>query len=222
MPYSRFLSAAMLLAALTCTGRNGSIAGTTTETNTGTTASVAGRIERSDGTLVCNAIVILHDEQNDSVTALAKAAPRILTETTRSRADGYFRFDSVDTGGYLIEVNDHDTMGVLLPATVLPGDTLVEANGIVARCGSIVGQVDTADFSRPETVSITLPEIGRTAKVGRDGAFSISDLPAWNYLLRGYIDTSMISLTTDTGSVPVKPGNATSVEIRSKNGKPVN
>lgn len=214
------LTAAVLF--LACTRAGLDISGTTTETNTSTSAALQGYISRSDGTPVFNADVILHDQQQDTVTTPGNSQASIHSARTKSNSNGFFRFDSLAIGDYVIESNDHDTLGFLLGASVKPGDTLIEADGIVEPLGSIEGSVDTADFLHPGNVTIRLPQIERVVRANNAGSFVLDKLPAWNYVLRGSVDDTLISLVTDTIPIPVTPGTVTHVNIRSKKGKILN
>jgi hypothetical protein len=204
---------------LACSRSGLYITGTTTETNTSTVAAMLGHISYGDGTPVSNADIILHNQQNVTATALGKIQASVRSGRTKSDSDGFFRFNSVDTGQYLIEANDRDIMGVLLKTEVRPGDTLVEVNGTVGDFGSIEGKVDTADFKHPGNVTIRLPEIERMVRANNDGSFVFDSLPVWDYVLRGSIGDTLLSLVTDTLTIPVSPDTVTHVNVRSKKGK---
>jgi hypothetical protein len=195
---------------LSCSCSNNNIAGVGSETDTGCT--VAGLIQYSDSTAVVHAGVILHDQRLIKKITLNKMAAvpvLIRSGSTITNINGFFRFDSVDTGGYLVEVNDHDTLGAILPATVKPKDTLVQVNGTLKRYGIIIGKVDTAGIGKNKNVSILLPEIGRIITVDSAGNFIIKNLPVWNYQMRLAIQDTVIRLPLDSVLIPVKPADTT-------------
>ena len=198
--------------ALFCSRGGKDIAGTTTETQTGTQAAIEGLIVYGDSiTPVYDAAVILHDQSMVSIITLGKRTAVIRSGNTTTNINGFFRFDSVDTGRFLIEVNDHDTLGGLFKAQVKPKDTLVEVNGVLNRLGCILGRVDTSLSSQGASISVYLPEIGREVPVDSGGYFTVSDVPAWNYQLRFVVNGSIVRLPADTIPVPVTAGDTTQV-----------
>ena len=195
---------------LSCSCSNNGIAGTGSETDTGCT--VAGLVQYSDSTAVVHAGVILHDQRLIKKITLNKTATALVlirSGSTFTNINGFFRFDSVDTGGYLVEINDHDTLGAILPATVKPKDTLVQVNGTLKRCGLIIGKVDTTGIGKNKNVSIFLPEIDRIIAVDSAGNFIINNLPVWNYQLRLAVQDTIVRLPLDTVSIPVKTADTT-------------
>lgn len=192
---------------------NNNLAGTTSETDTGCT--VAGLIVYSDSTPTVNSDVTLHDQQLIKRIVLSKhaAAPILIRSGhTRTNINGFFQFDSVDTGGYLIEINDHDTLGAIIPATVKPIDTFIQVKGTLKRFGTIIGRVDTAGFGINRNPMIYLPEIGRTIAIDSNGYFIISNLPVWDYQLRYAIQDTVVRLPLDTIPIPVKPADTTVIQ----------
>jgi hypothetical protein len=195
---------------LSCSCSNNNIAGVGSETDTGCT--VAGLIQYSDSSAVVHAGVTLHDQRLIKKITLGKmaAAPVLIRSgSTFTNINGFFSFDSVDTGGYLVEVNDHDSLGAVLPATVKPKDTLVQVNGTLKRFGIIIGKVDTAGIGKNKNVSIFLPEIGRIITVDSAGNFIIKNLPVWNYQMRLAIQDTVVRLPLDSVLIPVKPADTT-------------
>jgi hypothetical protein len=211
--YPIFLLIALFLA---CTASGPDIAGTTTETNT--SAAIQGHINRQDGTPVSNAQIMLHYQQ--TVTAsLGKILTPIREGTAQSNGDGFFRFDSVYAGNYLLEVLAPDSSGVMLKVKVGSGDTLIDVTGMAEQLGAIVGEADTSDIPHPESLTIRLLEIGRTVNLNRDGSFAIRDLPVWNYQLRASAGDTLVGLVTDSTFISVIAGGVTHVNIRAKKGK---
>jgi hypothetical protein len=128
---------------------------------------------------------------------------------TNTNINGFFRFNSVDTGGYLVEINDHDTLGAVLPTQINRGDTLKDVNGTLNKLGIIIGRVDTTGIGRNQNRSIYLPELGRIISVDSTGNFIIPNLPAWNYQIRLSIQDTIVRLPLDSVRVPVKPADTT-------------
>jgi hypothetical protein len=194
---------------LSCSCSN-NVAGTGSETDTG--CAVAGLMQYSDSLPVVHADVILHDQRLIKRITLNKklaGASLIRSGSTLTNINGFFRFDSVDTGGYLVEINDHDTLGAVLPTQINRGDTLKEVNGILQKYGIIIGKIDTTGIGKTKTVSIYLPELGRTISVDSAGNFVIKNLPAWNYQMRLAIQDTVVRLPLDSIPIPVKPADTT-------------
>jgi hypothetical protein len=195
---------------LSCSNNN--VAGTGSETDTG--CAVAGLIQYADRSYVAGADVILHDQRLIKRITLGKrlaSSALIRSGSTKTNINGFFRIDSVDTGGYLVEINDHDTLGAVLPAKVNKGDTLVTVNGTLTHCGTIIGRVDTSEYHGSKTAQIYLPELGRTITIDSLGYFTINNLPAWNYYLRLAVGDSIVLLPSDTLRVPVTEKDTTRV-----------
>jgi hypothetical protein len=196
---------------LSCSCSN-NIAGTGSETDTG--CAIAGLIQFSDSIPVSGADVILHDQSQLTKITLPKRLAKIAlirSGNTKTNINGFFRIDSVDTGRYLVEINDHDTLGAVLPTKINPGDTLKQVNGILQKFGTIIGKVDTSGIGKNNTASIYLPEIGRTVTIDSAGNFIISNLPAWSYQLRFAIQDSIVRLPLDSILIPVKPADTTTI-----------
>jgi hypothetical protein len=204
-----FLS--FLLFFLSCSCSN-NVAGTGSETDTG--CAVAGLIQYSDSLPVVHADVILHDQRFIKRITLSKrlaGTSLIRSGSTLTNINGFFRFDSVDTGGYLVEINDHDTLGAVLPTQINLGDTLKEVNGILHKFGTIIGKIDTTGIGKNKSVAIYLPEIGQTVSVDSAGNFIVKNLPAWNYQIRLVIQDTVVRLPVDTIPIPVKPADTTRI-----------
>jgi hypothetical protein len=194
---------------LFCSKGGHDLAGTTTETDSGTKAAIEGLIIYSDSSPVHGADVILHDQSLINIIMLGKKMAGIRSGSSVTNINGFFRFDSVDTGHFLVEVNDHDTLGALLKAQVRPQDTLVEANGVLRRMGSIQGRVDTSKIKGAGLDSVYLPEIGLKVAIDSAGYFTINNLPVWNYQVRVSIGDSIVHLPADTALITVVQGDTT-------------
>jgi len=196
---------------LSCSGWGhvNQVSGTLSETDTG--CALEGYVVYANGISASKAKVLLHDMQSVSVITLAKKKALTRSGITQTNINGFFSFDSVDTGKYIVEVNDHDTSGALLSVQIKHKDTLVTVNALLRIFGCIIGKIDTSkDFITPNTV-IYLPELNRIIKIDSSGTFIIPSLPEWNYQLRIAIRDSLIRLPSDTITIPVKPGDTTRV-----------
>jgi hypothetical protein len=194
---------------LLCSKGNKDIVGTTTETTTG--CAIEGLIVYNDSSSVKGADVVLHDQRLVKIISLAKRTTLIRSGKTKTNVNGFFRIDSVDTGGYLVEVNDHDTLGALLKAQIKGKDTLVQANGVLKRTGCIMGRVDTSKIKGTNGFSIYLPEINIKVSIDSAGNFTIKNIPNWNYVIRVSVKDSIINLPSDSIKVPVIPGDTTKI-----------
>lgn len=198
--------------ALSCLSLNNNLAGSASETDTG--CIVTGSVRFSNNTPAVHSGVILHDQRLIKRLTLSKqtVAP-VLIRSGYSYTDinGFYHFDSVDTGGYLIEIDDHDTLGAILPVIVPPKDTLILVNGILKRCGLIIGKVDTTGIGKNKNIAILLPEIGRIINVDSTGMFIIRNLPEWNYQMRLAVQDTIVRLPRDSVLIPVKSADTTKV-----------
>jgi hypothetical protein len=186
------------------------LSGTSNETQTGKPAALVGLIVYSDSARVNGADVILHDQNavKKIVLPLGKRSILIRSGQTKTNINGFFRFDSVDTGRYYVEVNDHDTLGALLEATVHDTDTLVQVNGVLKRTGTIQGNLDTGLTGKTDTTYVYVIEIQKLVVVDSTGKFEINNLPPYNnYTLRVLHDTVVVQSRLDTMSVQVTAGD---------------
>lgn len=217
----RILWATLLLFLLHCS-KSGDIAGTSTETQTGRpVAAIVGLIayDTSFTRLVNGADVDLHDQRLVKIITLGKSLALIRSGHTTTNINGFFRFDSVDTGKYLVEVNDHDTLGAILTVTVHPSDTLVVAKGTLHKYGTIVGKIDSSKWKELVSAGILIPELNRRANIDSLGNFHFSNLPEWDYHLLLTSRDSILTLISDTTKVPVVTGDTTRViSLGSKTG----
>jgi PKD repeat protein len=208
----RILLAISLFAVMFCSGGD-KLAGTSNETQTGKPAAMVGLIVYSDSAPVNGANVILHDQNavKEIVMPLGKRAALIQSGQTKTNINGFFRFDSVDTGKYFVEVNDHDTLGALLQATVHEYDTLVQVNGVLKRTGSVEGQIDTSLVSKNGRTYVYVVELQEQVAVDSTGAFAIKNLPPYSYTLVVLHDTVVVKSPLDTAKVTVQGGDTTHV-----------
>jgi len=186
-------------------GRN--IAGTTTETTSG--CVITGVIIDGDSSRINDAVVVLHDQRPEKQGTSAVKTALIRSGSTRTGDDGYFRFDSVDTGGYLLEVIGRDTLGTLLKASIEKGDSLVQLNGLLLQTGTIIGKVDTQTVKSFSSVEVSLPQIDKSIPVDSAGRFMFTGIPGWKYLVTLSNGDSVLDLPEGSDSIPVSPGDTT-------------
>jgi hypothetical protein len=206
-----FLLLLPILSLLLCSGNN-KIAGTSNETQTGKpTAAIQGLIVYSNNVPVNGAEVVLHDQNTIKkiVMPLKKQTAHIRGGQTQTNINGFFRFDSVDTGKYFVDINDHDSLGVLVETEVNPSDTLVTVNAILKRLGSIEGKIDTSLVNKNGNTFVYITEIQRQVQVDSNGTFEIQNVPAYNYSLQVMHDTVVIKSQFDTVKASVVGGDTT-------------
>jgi hypothetical protein len=190
---------------LTCVA-NTQNAGTISETDTA--CVIDGWVKYSDGKNVSNAEVVLHLQK--TITSLNKThAQTTLPEKTDSI--GFFKFDSIGKGNYLIEINDSNFHGALVPLIVKPFDTLISVKAVVTQFGCIIGKIDTAIISFKGATVLYVPELNRTVHIDSSGNFVIPKLPEWNYQLLVVVKDSIIRLPTDSLHFSVLAGDTTRI-----------
>jgi hypothetical protein len=191
-----------------CTGLT-PVSGTGSETDTG--CVIVGLIKNADSLPVSGADIILHDQRIVSIAALSKtknANSLICHATTKTDSNGFFRIDSVAAGNFLIEINDHDSSGGILPVQIIPKDTLKSANGALLHFGTIVGHLDTLVDNSGNT-KVIIPELNRAVTIDSLGSFILPAMPVWNYHVRVTRNDSGIVLPTDTAVIPVSEKDTT-------------
>lgn len=208
MKTSRY--AAFVAIILSCSFPTTKTAGTISETDTG--CVIEGIVQYSNNRPVSNAIVTLHDQRVLKIITLAKQKALIHSGKTQTTINGFFQIDSVDTGKYLVEINDHDTLGALVAAQVLPKDSIVEVDAILGRLGAIIGKIDTSKINVIKNAVMYLPEINRRIAFDSSGSFVIKNLPAFNYHIRFASGDSAKTMLSDSIQIPVSSGDTTRVE----------
>jgi hypothetical protein len=187
------------------------------ETDTG--CVIEGFVQYSDKAPVSHASITLHDQRIVKIITLAKQKALIRSGKTVTNINGFFQIDSVDTGKYLVEINDHDSLGALVPAKIASTDTAVQVNALLYRLGTIIGKIDTSAISILKNTVMYLPEINRKVFIDSLGYFIITNLPAYNYHMRFASGDSVISLPSDSIQIPVSTGDTTRVQsLGSKTG----
>jgi hypothetical protein len=181
------LSTGFLLLMLYCspslTDGNGSGVGS------GKTAGIVnGMFYKPDGiTPACGAVVEVRSRNITAVIATdginETGSPHYRTVTNNN---GYFAFDTIDSGLYVIEGNDNQGNMVLLDSIRIttPAETLTLSSAILEPAGAIRGMVSLNDDSNPLQVFVLAFGIDRFSQVKADGSFLFSGLAAGVYKLK--------------------------------------
>jgi hypothetical protein len=191
-----------------CTHVDNNIAGTSNETQT-----VVGIVTYGNGNPVKTAKVILHDPYviETGLNKLAKRTTSVGIRSTKTNAEGFFRFDSVNRGKYYIEVNDRDSLGAVKEIAVDKIDT-VHASCTVQPLGAIAGTIDTSLIAKSGETYVYVTQLQqRVPVVPRTGAFEIDNLPPYNYSLRIFHDTIAVASPFDSTKILVTKGDTTLV-----------
>lgn len=203
-----------LCLALACS-LSGDLSGTITESDTGAIGCIiSGYALRGDSTPVANADALLHDQRLVAGRGLTKRLDLIRSGRTTTDSSGFFHFDSVDTGRFLVELNDHDSLGAIVQADVDTADTLLWLDGTLRPHGCIVGFIDTSVVhGYGDPMLVVLPEIGRVAEIDSGGRFVIAAVPEWSYVIRLAAGDSIVESPLDTLLVEVSPSDTARVRV---------
>ena len=202
-----------VLMLLTCS-KTSNVAGTIDETGTGKPcAAVMGLVVYSDSSPVVGAAVNLYNQNSVQkiVVPLKKRLIQSINRNTQTNINGIFRIDSVDTGKYYVDINDHDSLGALVPATVRLHDTLVTVNAVLQRLGAIQGKIDTSLVSSSTKTYVYVVEAQKLVAVDSTGNFTVNSLPPYNYTLQVVHDTVVVTSPLDTAKVKVIGGDTVHV-----------
>ena len=198
---------------LSCS-KTDNVAGTLDETGTGKPlAVIMGLVVYENSQPVSGASVNLYSQNSVKkiVVPLQKRAAVPGRKSTFTNINGIFRIDSVDTGRYFVDINDHDSLGALVETKVDSTDTLVTVSAILKRLGNIQGKIDGSLVSKNGNTYIYIVEIQRRIQVDSTGMFEINNVPAFNYDLRVMHDTIFIQSPLDTLKAEVIDGDTTRV-----------
>ncbi len=180
---------------------------------------VEGKVRSGDSMAVVNAIVLLHDQNPSAASGLGKRSTPVRSAKTTTDGDGHFIIDSVDTGNYLIEVNDRSINGKIFRVSIDTADTQVDLQGTIASLGCLAGKINTTVFDMEKHAYAYVPEIGRIVKIDSCGTFILTGIPAWDYHLRIMKSDSVVPLLTNSSFIPVPTGDTIHIElIESKSG----
>jgi hypothetical protein len=176
------------------------LAGTETETQTGTVSAII--YNGTDSTLFANTPVNLHT---------AEKTDTLKTITSFTNSQGYITLDSVPVGAYFLEIGDSN-FAVLRPCTVKVLSTWYDTL-YTEPTGSITGNLCLPFIGNIFSIEISLNEINRTMKIDSSGFFSIPFLPAFDdytFAIKYASSTKTFSFLTDS-SFQVNAGATTSL-----------
>jgi hypothetical protein len=185
------------------------VAGSSTETDTGST--VEGIMVFSNGSTVKGADVKLRDQAKmlRLTVGMAKRAATIRRSDTTTDVNGFFAFDSVDTGSYYVLVNYKDSVGGLFTATVPVFDTTVEVNGSLGLMGQCIGSLDSSLVSKTQQTYVYIVQADTLVPVNADGSFNLGGLPPGTYTIRIVYGDAFQKTPVDTMEIPIQPGDTT-------------
>jgi hypothetical protein len=202
-----FIAWCLLLLSIDCANRVASV----TETDTGRiTGCVVGL--NKHGIHAADVILRSADQLNMVSASRAKRAMTLKIaaqiamqpESTKSSPAGFFSFDSIALGNYYIEVNDHDSLGAVIEASVTKKSPQQVVDTVVARqLGAIKGSLGNSLINHDSTF-IYIVEVDRKVPIDSVGSFLINNLPARDYTIRllenktivySLLDTIVISVT---------------------------
>jgi hypothetical protein len=201
------VSALLVAVLLFFCARDGQIAGTTTETSSGTKASIYGYVFTPDSIKPVNgAYAVLYNlsDRNYSIDTTAKSS--VITDT-----NGSFVFDSVDTGNFFVSLIENDSLGAAACLKISRNDSLINISETLSLCGRIFGRIDTSEFKNKGNYGVYIPEIGKRKMIDSTGYFRIPNIPTGQYHVRLSDNNSLLSLTSDTNIVPILSGQRTIV-----------
>jgi Leucine-rich repeat (LRR) protein len=168
--------------------------------------SIQGCVRDESHAPVRNACVFLR-----TVPSLPAPVARLKVDSTRTDTSGVFVFDSLDTGGYSLEIISGDTAGALQSVRVGKSDSIVHVQDTIKPLGAISGIVAPSLLTGKDSSFVYIKEIGTLAPVLPDGSFLVPNVPSCSLtvLLVSKDSTASIKPASDTMVVPVAQ-NATS------------
>lgn len=173
--------------------------------------SAADVIMRSES--IVNKITVGLSKMSLATTATRFSGKQF--DSTKTSLTGFFAFDSVDTGHYYIEINDHNVLGALARATITTAKPVCVVDTITLKhFGAIQGSVDSA-LVKSGNAYVQIVELGRSVAVGASGKFEINLVPPdTGYTIRLVIDSNVVASPLDTEKIAVKEGDTAYVGIR--------
>lgn len=199
---ARPASAAIAIGLLLACEEPSRVAGGASETE----ATVAGRVERADGSPVAGAAVRLRPAaflSDTGAAPLRKGMAKVLADAVTG-ADGAFRFDSVFLGDYAIEAGNA-TAGARLFASVGGMRSRTETGpAVVAPLGHVRGRIVPPAGAQANGY-VRVYGLERAAKADSSGRFDLAGLPAGVFDLRVTPTSPSISARSLLGIV-LPPG----------------
>jgi hypothetical protein len=174
-------------------------------------ASIAGQVfYQNDERPVSNAVVIFRPSAFLADTN-AGTMPIFIDDTTDG--DGRFVVDSVDTGDFMVEINDRHGSAVLLHAKVASKDTLVWVGADTLRpTGTLRGTIALPSQSGPASVYVQVYGLQRVARMDSAGNFAFGDMPAGTYTVRMAPDAATGFQARDTSGIFLPAGATRAIE----------
>jgi len=205
---SLLLFLALFLLTISCNNPGGYAGGS--ETGNGAVYAV---VKYEDGTPAAGSEVRLRKADYVSgIPALSKTSAAYVNMVTDS--NGRFMIDSIDAGGYYIEVintgKDSPQSGAVLFKFTIKNDTLNLGEEILLPFASLLGEVDSA-ASAGRQLYVQIIGLERLERVASDGTFAFDDLPAGTHHIR-IVDGASIPVR-EVQNVQVSSGDTTAVKI---------
>jgi hypothetical protein len=164
--------------------------------------SIQGMIRTTGNAPAQGAYVVLRKKM-----AMPLPAEIVYGDSTKTDTNGTFRYASVDTGEYWLEVNSHDTAGLVRSLSVGPNDTVIKVLDTIRPMGAVSGVIDTSYLTGSQTMKVYIPEVGRLITVSADMRFEAPALPP---------DTITIRIVADVSSTLFNAGDSTIVSVVSR------
>lgn len=196
----RVLALIVLLCFITISGRCTKLAGTETETQTGTVSAIV--FKGIDSSLFANKPVHLHTSEKSDTHK---------TISSFTNSQGYVILDSIPEGAYFLEIGDSNS--AILRSCIVKAESLWHDTLYTVPTGIITGNLCVPFIGNIFTIEICLNEINRIIKIDSSGFFSIPFLPAFDdytFAIKYASSTKTFSFLTDS-SFLVKAGDTTSL-----------
>lgn len=128
-------------------------------------------------------------------------------DSTAVTAAGYFEFDSLDTGKYAVELNDHDTAGALVSAEITKAKPVcIFPTVVLAGFGTIMGKLPDSLLCK-DSMHVFIPSLNRLLYVNSKSVFTGTRIPVGVYTLHLLCGTKMVATSLDTMHLKVEPGD---------------
>lgn len=158
-------------------------------------------------TPACNATVFLRTRTTTSLPDIM--AMKQLSDTvalTKTRSDGTFAIDSIDTGLYVIEGIYKENYLVFIDSVHVQyfDSTLVLPSAVLNAAGAIKGTIDLSEGGDPRKVFVIIPELDKFTTADTSGNFKFENCAEGHYTITiiptldnyGVFDTSNIPVTS--------------------------
>jgi hypothetical protein len=192
----------------TCSRTTVTAGGSGTETTTGYTA----RAVYPDETKAAGALVRIRPADYFPQAGPAKTTGVQIDTFTDNT--GRFRFNSVDPGSYIIEINDGKGFTAAIRCDIQPADSLVDL-GIwtIKPYAKLFGSIDAPGTSSGRQY-VAVRGLERLVQTGTDGLFYINNMPEGDFEIRVFTDSAETALNI-LENVKILPANTFSVKFPS-------